>query len=75
MKVDDGKVTVGLDNGTMAISLKAPKGEIRRNGSEQRTIYRMKKHEKRSDAFGQKQDQTASVMCLLAFNEGWFKGN
>jgi len=33
-KVDNGKVTIGLNDGTTAVSLKAPKGEIRRNGRE-----------------------------------------
>ena len=32
LKVDDGKVTGSLDDKTTAISLKAPKDEIRRNG-------------------------------------------
>ena len=36
----------GLDDGTTAVSLKAPKDEIRRNGRRKGTIYRTKKHEK-----------------------------
>ena len=73
LKVDGSKVTGGLDDRTTAISLKAPKDEIRRNGRRKMTIYKKKKHEKRSDAFDQRRGQLASATCLLAFNEGYPK--
>ena len=37
------------------------------------TIYKKKKHEKRSDAFDQRRGQPARATCLLAFNEGYPK--
>ena len=51
LKVDGNKVTGGLDDRRTAISLKTPKDEIRRNRRRKMTIYKKKKHEKRSDAF------------------------